>query len=86
MRIRAEHIDFTYRTGKGSHAVLEDVSLAIAPGETVGLLGPSGCGKSTLGKILCGRNTPAFGNAKTHEEIHLSQQKLPLHLSHLAVI
>jgi oligopeptide transport system ATP-binding protein len=31
------------------HAV-EDVSFAMAPGETVGLVGESGCGKTTLGR------------------------------------
>jgi oligopeptide/dipeptide ABC transporter ATP-binding protein len=35
------------------HAV-EDVSLSIARGETLGLVGESGCGKSTLGRIAAG--------------------------------
>src|SRR5690349_17224057 len=33
------------------HAV-DDVSFAIARGETLGLVGESGCGKSTVGKMI----------------------------------
>lgn len=41
--------------------ILQDVSLAIAPGETVGLMAPSGFGKTTLAKILAGYLPPAQG-------------------------
>ena len=39
---------------------VDDVALAILPGETLGLVGESGCGKSTLGRLLI-RLLPSTG-------------------------
>jgi len=50
----------TTRTG-GLLTALDDVSLALARGETLGIAGESGCGKSTLGKILAGLMKPDQG-------------------------
>jgi ATP-binding cassette, subfamily B, multidrug efflux pump len=49
--IRFEHLQFGYGTVRG---VLHDLSLAVAPGERVGLVGVSGAGKSTLVNLLLG--------------------------------
>ncbi len=41
--------------------VVRSVDLAIAPGESVGLLGPSGCGKSTLARVAALLHRPDAG-------------------------
>jgi len=48
--------------GYGAVRVLEDVSLSVAPGETVVLLGTNGNGKSTLMKCVMGILPPAAGS------------------------
>ena len=47
--VEVEHVSFAY---KGNLDVLHDVSLRIAPGETVAVVGPSGGGKSTLCQLI----------------------------------
>ncbi|MGP3633283.1 ABC transporter ATP-binding protein [Streptomyces sp. 24-1644] len=42
--------------------VVRDVSLAVAQGESVGLLGPSGCGKSTLARVAALLHRPDAGS------------------------
>jgi len=53
-KIRLENVSVRFDTRQGQPAALENVSLAIQPGEFVCLVGPSGCGKSTLLNIIAG--------------------------------
>jgi spermidine/putrescine transport system ATP-binding protein len=51
------------KTFAGDRAV-DDVSLALAPGEFFALLGPSGCGKTTTLRMLAGLETPTDGQVR----------------------
>jgi NitT/TauT family transport system ATP-binding protein len=44
-----------------SDFAVEDLTLAIAPGEFVAIVGPSGCGKSTFMKLASGLKLPTRG-------------------------
>lgn len=67
--IRVEHLKKYYpiRGGIVNHTVghvraVDDVSLEIMRGETLGLVGESGCGKSTVGRLLIGLEMPLEGH------------------------
>ncbi len=57
-----EGVCFSY-PGRPNPA-LENVSLSIAPGETLAIAGPSGCGKSTLLSVLLGFLPPERGSVR----------------------
>lgn len=56
--LRGDHV-------KGWRWVLRDISLEVAPGESLGLLGINGSGKSTLLKVIAGVVHPFAGTAQT---------------------
>jgi NitT/TauT family transport system ATP-binding protein len=56
--LRFDHVSMVFPDG--THAV-DDVTLAVRPGEFLTIVGPSGCGKSTLLRIASGLETNTGG-------------------------
>ena len=56
--VRVDHVSFGYTSDR---RILDDVSLEIASGDTIGLVGESGSGKTTLLRLLLGLARPDAG-------------------------
>jgi peptide/nickel transport system ATP-binding protein len=66
LQVEGVHKHFSVKTGgflggTGTVKALNDVSLSMQKGETLGLVGESGCGKSTLGRLILKLEEPTRG-------------------------
>lgn len=61
--IRTEGLTKIYRYGSHSHTAVQDLSLTVVDGETVGFLGANGAGKTTTIKMLLDFIVPTRGSA-----------------------
>ncbi len=64
--LRVERLNVTFGQGARRVQAVREVSLEVAPGETVGLVGESGSGKSTLGRAIL-QLVPAAGGSVQFE-------------------
>ncbi len=67
MLIEARNLSKSFPQTRGQTQpafTLDDVSIEIAPGETLGLVGPSGSGKSTLARVIARLTPPDQGQIR----------------------
>ena len=75
-----DHVSYTYPAGffqRQVKPVLNDVSLRIRRGETLGVLGESGSGKSTAAKLLAGLIRPESGRISLFGERIDHMRRMP---------
>jgi oligopeptide/dipeptide ABC transporter ATP-binding protein len=85
----AEHLrkDFRVAGGRQLRAV-DDVSLTLSAGETLGVVGESGCGKSTLGRMILRLIAPSAGEIRFlgQDITHVSERVLRPLRRHLQAV
>jgi putative ABC transport system ATP-binding protein len=59
--VRTENVSREFRAGESTVHALQDVTIAVHPGELVVLYGPSGSGKTTLLNAIGGLDRPTAG-------------------------
>lgn len=73
--IQIKQLNVLYEARGVPYAVLKDINLELAAGETCAIIGPSGCGKSTLLKVLAGIITRYNGTVKINGQPVMPKQQ-----------
>ena len=78
--VRVDHLKKYFKTHAGTLHAVDDVTLGIEEGTTLGVVGESGCGKSTLGRTILRMHEPTSGDIWYDGEIINSKSKSELKL------
>ena len=62
--LNVDDVSLSYKLGKDSLKVIEDISFTATKNEFVAITGPSGCGKSSLLRVISGLQEPSSGTVK----------------------
>jgi NitT/TauT family transport system ATP-binding protein len=62
--LSVDDISLSYKFGKESLKVIDDISFTAKKNEFVAITGPSGCGKSSLLRVISGLQQPSSGTIK----------------------
>ncbi|MBR5953569.1 MAG: ATP-binding cassette domain-containing protein [Pseudobutyrivibrio sp.] len=77
--LEVEHLKQYFPVKEGFRKVplkaVDDISFAIKPGETLGLVGESGCGKTTVGRTLLRHYQPTAGRIVFDGEVLFDSEK-----------
>lgn len=76
--LRLDRVSKSYRAAEGNVPVLRDVSLEVAPGESLAIIGPSGSGKSTLLNIIGTLDHADSGHVRLGDKDLSAQDELAL--------
>lgn len=87
-KLEVSHLKKYYPTSDGVLHAVDDVSLRVEAGQTVGVVGESGCGKSTLGKTILRLTEPTAGSVKLDgtEITELSPRELKRYRTRMQMI
>jgi peptide/nickel transport system ATP-binding protein len=87
IEVRGLRVSFPARRGRGPARAVDDLNLAIAPGEIVALIGESGCGKSTLARTMVGLVRPDQGEVRYEgAALQYSGAALRAHRRHVQLV
>ena len=78
--LRVNHLKKYFKTHSGELHAVDDVTLGIEEGTTLGVVGESGCGKSTLGRTILRMHEPTSGEIIYKGELINDKSKRDLKL------